>query len=144
VARILAVDYGRRRIGIAVSDPLGITAQMRPALIVDSRSDALRKLKKVVEEHSPSCVVFGLPLDLHGGMGEMAEEVRAFGEELGESAAVAVEYFDERLTSRQAERAMHEMGEKTGKRKARVDSLSAVFILQGYLEFRQHRGDRQE
>lgn len=134
VARILAIDYGRKRLGIAVSDPLGITAQSQPAVTAGSSKDAIEKLKVVLNEFMPERIVLGLPLNLKGEIGPMAAEVKTFGTLLQESAGIPVDYLDERMTSLQAERALHEMGEKIGKKKDRVDTLSAVFILQTYLQ----------
>ncbi|MCP4723959.1 MAG: Holliday junction resolvase RuvX [bacterium] len=134
--RILAIDYGRKRMGVAVSDGLGITAQMLPTLVIKSMKDALNRLKKLAEEYDLEEIVFGLPLDMYGKSGEMAEEVKKFGSSVNKATGINTEYFDERFTSKQAETAMHQMGEKTGKKKAKIDSLSAVFLLQSYLDYK--------
>ncbi len=134
--RILAVDYGRRRVGIAVSDSLGITAQSLPALLVKSMRDSIDQIQRLTKEYDLEEIVIGLPLDMHGKHGKMAEEVKRFGVSVNEATGLDVRYFDERFTSVQAESAMHMMGEKTGKKKAKIDSLSAVFLLQSYLEFK--------
>ncbi|MFC1564512.1 Holliday junction resolvase RuvX [candidate division KSB1 bacterium] len=137
--RILAVDYGRKRMGVAVSDALGITAQSLPTLIIKNRKDALFQLRNLINEYNPERIVLGLPLDLHGRIGEMAKEVREFGEYIASEFAMKIDYLDERFTSKQAERVMHDLGEKTGKKKAKLDSLSAVFLLQGFLEMQSLR-----
>jgi len=134
--RILAIDYGRKRMGVAVSDGLGITAQMLPTLVIKSMKDALNRLKKLAEEYDFEEIVLGLPLDMYGRSGEMAEEVKKFGASVNNATGIKIEFFDERFTSKQAEKAMHQMGEKIGKKKAKIDSLSAVFLLQSYLDYK--------
>ena len=132
--RVLALDYGERRIGTAVSDPLGITAQHLPALVIRNEHDALDKINRLIIQYQPVSIVLGLPLDQHGDIGPAAERVRKFGTALEKQAGVPVSYYDERFTSKKAEKALHEMGMKTGKHKGKIDSLSAVFILQDFLE----------
>ncbi len=139
MSRILAIDYGRSRIGIAVSDPLGITAQSQPTLSIKGKKDALEKLAEIIDKFTPFRIVLGLPLNQIGEMGDMAKEVREFGDLINGKFSVPVDYFDERFTSRQAKQTMRELGEKPSKNKGRVDSLSAVFILQGYLELSSSR-----
>ncbi|MFC1561446.1 Holliday junction resolvase RuvX [candidate division KSB1 bacterium] len=135
VSRILALDYGRKRIGVAVSDPLGITAQAKPTIIVKNQSEALAKILGLIEEYEPGHIVIGLPLDQHGKVGKFAEEVRRFAEKLRNKTALPIEFFDERFSSKQAEKVLHQLGEKTGAKKTRIDALSAVLILQSYMEY---------
>ncbi|KPK88426.1 hypothetical protein AMJ80_11065 [bacterium SM23_31] len=132
--RIIALDYGKRRIGVAVTDALRITAQPLTTLIVKDYEDAVRQIGQLISKYDLAHIVLGLPLRLSGESGKAAKEVQEFGSLLGERLHVRVEYYDERLTSKQAERVMRDLGEKPSRDKKKVDSLSAVFILQGFLE----------
>jgi putative Holliday junction resolvase len=134
--RVLAVDYGRRRIGLAVSDPLGITAQGLDTLEVRSRNLAAAEVSRVAREREAGEIVVGLPLNMDGTAGPMAEEVRAFAAELEERTGLPVALRDERLTSAAAHRTAREMEVRLRGRKGAIDRMSAVLILQGYLERR--------
>jgi len=137
--RILAVDYGKRRIGLAVSDPLGLTAQGLESILVSSQEDALIKLCALVRRWEVGEVLLGLPVRTDGTEGPEAQEVRAFGERLTAMTGVKVTFWDERLTSRQALRALRDMGRKLKGRKGEVDRISAILLLQGYLDHRRWR-----
>jgi len=132
--RILAVDYGSRRIGLAISDPLRITSQVLGTLEVDSADEAVRAISEVILKEDVSEVVVGMPLKMDGGRGRQAEEVEKFVELLERSSGVGVVTWDERLTSVAATRALNDMGLKLKGRKNRVDSIAACLILQSYLE----------
>jgi len=132
--RILALDYGRRRIGAAVTDPLRITAQSLKPLHIKNQNEGIAGIMKLIDEYGKMEVVLGLPLDKNGLEGEMAKEVKDFGDKLNDAAGIEVNYFDERFTSVQAERTLIEMGIKTGHNKSKIDTMSAVFLLQTYLE----------
>lgn len=136
----MAIDYGRRRIGLAVSDPLCATAQGLGTLEVSSRKEALEKLCELVRELGVGEVLIGLPLRTDGSEGPEAEEVRSFGRELSEAACVGVAFRDERFTSREALRVLHSMGRKLKGRKKDLDRLSATLLLQGYLDERREHG----
>jgi len=132
--RIVALDYGKRRIGVAVTDALRMTAQPLTTLIVKDYEDAVGQIGQLVSKYDLEHIVLGLPLSLSGKSGKAVKEVKEFGSLLGERLHVRVEYYDERLTSKQAERVMRDLGEKPSRDKKKVDSLSAVFILQGFME----------
>jgi putative Holliday junction resolvase len=132
--RIMALDYGRRRIGVAVSDILGITAQGKPTLIIKNKNDTIKQIISLINEYDPSKIVCGLPLDKTGGMSEMAKEVKKFGAEIEKETNLSVEYLDERFTSIQAKKTLIDMGIKPSRKKPKVDSMSAVLILQNYME----------
>jgi putative Holliday junction resolvase len=141
--RILALDLGDARIGLALSDPLGITAQ--PAGKVDTRGRAadLERIRSIVEEHDAVVVVVGLPLHLSGESGPRAEQAREFARRLAQAApGVSVELWDERLTTAEAERAMIAGNVRRRRRREVIDSLSAVLILQSYLDARSSRRAR--
>lgn len=130
--RILGIDYGDRRIGLAVSDLLGITAQPVGYLTINGDRDAIRQLEKYLSEYQVEKIVLGLPKNMDGSEGSRVEKTRAFAEKLSESFSLPIDYFDERMTTICAERALIDMNvrKKTGKK----DMLSAAIILQGYLD----------
>lgn len=133
-ARILALDFGRRRIGLAVSDELGITAQGLETLIrTNKRSDldALRRLARIL---GAKLILVGDPLHMSGEAGVQSQLAHEFAEELREYTGIEVRFWDERLTSREAERTIRGSGVANGKRKAVIDRLSAVILLQSYMD----------
>lgn len=132
--RILAIDFGSRRVGLAVSDPLGLLAHGRETLLYKSRQDLLEQLRAMVEAEEVVEIVIGLPRRMDGSDGEMAEHVRRFAKQLANNVAVPVVLWDERFTSRQAERVLMARGVQFSRRKSEVDRLAAVFILQSYLD----------
>lgn len=132
--RIIALDYGDRRIGIAVSDLLGITAQPVGFLTVNGKNDAVEQLKKVFLEYDPCKIVLGLPLNMDGTEGERVEKTRRFAEFLSEETGLETDFFDERLTTVYADRTLNSMNVKGKKKTGKKDSLSATLILQGYME----------
>ena len=101
--RILAMDYGRRRIGLALSDELGLTAQPLTTLVRVNRRDDLRRLREIVRQHQVRRIVVGHPLHLDGTAGEMAQEAARFAARIGKSLGLPVDLMDERLTSWEAE-----------------------------------------
>jgi len=132
--RVLGVDYGRRRIGLAISDSDGIVASPLPIYIRrDARAD-IEHIARLAREKEVGTIVIGLPLNLDGSRGEMAEEVAAFAARLGTRARIPVATFDERLTTAEAERVLLQADISRKRRKKVRDSLAAVLILQGYLE----------
>jgi len=133
--RVLAIDYGLKRIGLAVSDPLGITAQGLKTLAHPStQEDLLKKLEEIVKDRGVTKVVLGLPLNMDGTMGEQAKRVEALAQELRECLPVPVETWDERLSTASVERHFREWKLSVAKRKKIVDQLSAQLILQDYLD----------
>jgi putative Holliday junction resolvase len=134
--RILALDYGARRIGIALTDPTRTIAS--PVTTLKRRPGKRppwTELARIVEEQEVTEFVVGLPLDLSGDEGEWAAEVRAFGEQLDRRFGLPIHWVDERLSSVMAERAVRGIGLKRGEReqKERVDAAAAAIILQAYL-----------
>ncbi len=139
--RVVGLDLGDRRIGVAVSDPFGSIAQGRDTLLRDGESYPWRAILGVVTESEAVRVVVGDPLHLDGSSGDRSQAARAFAAELEERAGVPVELQDERLTSVQAERTLRETG-RTGRKKKKedVDRLAAVLILQAWLDGAAARG----
>ena len=132
--RVLGLDLGDRRIGVAISDPSCKLALVRETLFVSGEKDAIEKIGKLVGENGIDRVVIGLPLNMDGSFGPRAEKTRVFGELIGDKLAVEVEFWDERLTTNIAKRTLHDAGQKATKRDGRLDQMSAVLILQGYLD----------
>lgn len=138
--RILALDLGDARVGLAISDPLGLTAQPAGRLDCRGRASRLRRLRELIAEHGVVRVVVGRPLRLSGAVGRAAEAASAFAAALAEAdPAIAVEMWDERLTTVEVERAMISDDVSRRRRREVVDSLSAVLILQSYLDARAFR-----
>jgi len=131
--RILALDLGKRRIGLAVSDALGITAQGLETLRRTRLRDDLARVAAIAGEWDAGMFLLGIPLHLSGREGRQAAWVREFGEKLRESTGLPVEYWDERWTTVQANRVLKESGISIEKRAAAVDRLSAVILLESYL-----------
>jgi len=131
VSRSLGVDYGTKRVGLAMSDALGITA--RPLSVV-SRSTVVAEVANLVIEHDVGTIVVGLPTGLSGDEGMSASEARKLADELGAATGVQVILVDERYTSRIAEDALLESGMKRRKRRESVDKVAAAIILQDYLD----------
>jgi putative Holliday junction resolvase len=131
--RILAVDWGARRIGLAVSDPLGIIASPLPTLEIRGEAQAVARVADTIRELEADAVVVGLPLRLSGARGEAAEAAERFAARLREACAVPVTLFDERLTSALAERRLREVGAKLRRRKGRVDQGAAAALLESWL-----------
>lgn len=141
MSRILAVDYGKRRVGLAVSDATGTLATGLPTLERSSRQPLAEALARVVEEHGAGEVLLGLPLALDGTAGPMAREVQALARELRSLLGLRVTLRDERLTTVRAHRVLRESGVRAREAKHRADRLSAVLLLQGYLDSRHERGE---
>lgn len=138
--RILAIDYGERRIGLALSDPTAIIASPLPTLARRrGKRPPVAPVAALAEENEVAEVVIGLPLTLEGEESDWTREVRAFGAALGERTGLPIAYHDERMTSVRAERAVRSLGLSRQQReeKGRVDAAAAVLILQAYLDSRR-------
>jgi putative holliday junction resolvase len=131
--RILAIDYGRKRIGLAISDELGRTAQPLDVLIHKNRREDIRRLREICREHGVRHILVGHPLHITGEAGEMANETARFANRLGKELGIAVELADERLTSWEAQQITNEIG-STRPRKAPVDAVAAAILLREYLD----------
>lgn len=131
MSRILGVDYGTKRIGLAISDGIGLTAS---PLDVVSRKELPDKLAELAREYDIGRVVVGLPTGLGGQEGDSAAGARQLGTEISDTIGVDVVYVDERFTSRMAESALLESGMKRRDRKETVDKVAAAIILQTYLD----------
>ena len=133
-ARILALDLGKKRIGLAVSDPLGITAQGLPNLVrVNKRTD-FAALEEILRERQVGLILMGNPINMRGDEGRQSAWVREFAQALEKRTGLPVKLWDERLTSVEANRVLRSSGISIEKRAAAVDRLSAVILLQSYLD----------
>jgi putative Holliday junction resolvase len=142
--RILALDPGEKRIGLAVSDEMGWTAQGLPTLNREGIRRDLDHLAAVVKEYQVNRIVVGVPYNQHGGLGVSGERAMALIERIAAHCGVPVEPWDERLTTKQAERVLIEGGVSRARRKLSRDRMAAVLILQSYLDAhsRQPAGER--
>jgi len=134
--RIMALDVGEKRIGVALSDPLKITAQGLKTYVRTTLTEDVAHLAHLITEYDVSELVVGLPKNIDGSIGFKAEEVQQFTEALLDKIAIDVVYVDERLTTVEAEHTLMESGVRRENRKKYVDKIAAVFILQGYLDAR--------
>ena len=134
--RILALDVGARTIGLAVSDPLGITAQGLDTLRRTNKRSDLAHLESLLREYQVAEIVVGYPLKMSGQPGAQAEKVSAFAEELQRRFGLPVRLWDERLTSAEANRVLRQSEISIRRRGQAVDRLAAVLILQNFLESR--------
>ncbi len=134
--RLLGLDYGSRRIGVAVSDPLGITAQPLPPIRRQGDDRDIEAIAGTARDYDVAGVVLGLPLHLDGREGTQAQKAIRFAAKIRERLGLPVATWDERMTTAQAERHLIESGVSREKRKDIRDSLAAVFILQSVLDFR--------
>ena len=135
--RILAIDFGARNMGLAVTDPLGVTAQGLPTYRRSNKKTDFDYLRRLLKQYAVGEIVMGLPLRMSGDEGIQSGKVHEFAEELRHRFKLPVHLFDERLTSVEANRLLRET-EMSGRRRAGVvDQLAAVLILQSFLEFRR-------
>lgn len=138
--RILGIDYGLRRIGLALSDPTATIAGPLPTLTRRrGKRPPVQAIADIVREHEAAAAVIGLPLTLEGEESEWTAEVRAFGTALAQRAGIPVQYLDERFTSASAERVVRGSGLRKSERedKARIDAAAAILILQAFLDRRE-------
>ncbi len=136
-SRVMGLDVGSRRIGIAVSDPLGITAQGLETLQRRNKRTDLAALERVIREYAVREIVVGLPLRMSGAEGTQSDKMQVFAEELRKRFRLPVHLWDERLTSAEANRLLRETEISIEKRAKAVDRMAAVLILQGWMEGRK-------
>jgi putative Holliday junction resolvase len=140
MARILALDYGSVRVGVALSDPLGLTAQAQETLVPKSKSELMQKLFDLIRQNEVEAIVLGHPLNMDGSRGPKALEAETLAETLKQRFSLPVHLWDERLTTRQAQNTMRETNTRTKGHKPKIDSLAAVFLLQSYLDCQRAHG----
>jgi putative Holliday junction resolvase len=139
IKRILALDVGSKRIGLAVTDELGITAQGLRTLERTSRRRDLEVLKKIARKHGVAEIVIGRPLHMSGDASAQSKRVEEFGTLLNGTLGLPVHYLDERLTSWEAHEILDQEKLSRTERKGRVDQIAAVLILQSYLQSKENQ-----
>ncbi len=132
--RILGLDLGKKTIGVAVSDPLGYTAQGLTTIRRTKKQEDIQEIKKFCDEYNVELIVIGLPKNMNGTIGLSGEIAMAFGELLESELKIAIKFWDERLTTVAAHKAMLEGDLSRSKRKKIVDKVASILILQGYLD----------
>jgi putative holliday junction resolvase len=133
----MALDVGKARIGVALTDPLGYTAQPLLTIWRKSRGDDLRSLLRLIRKHEVTYIVVGNPLHMSGELSPWAAKVHEFAEELSTRANLPVELWDERLSSVAAHEILDEAGHDTRDRKRIIDQVAATVILRGWMEAHQ-------
>ena len=134
--RILGIDYGEKRIGVAISDPLGITAQGVAVFGKGSTyAEDIKEIKKIIKQYEGiDEIVVGLPKTLKGEIGPSAQKVLEFVEALKKAFKIAILAWDERLTTAQAEKTLQTAGLNSKKRRSVIDKTAAAYILQSYMD----------
>jgi putative Holliday junction resolvase len=137
--RIVGLDVGERRIGVAVADE-GVRVAL-PVTVVERRElpADLDAIARLVQEQEAEAVVIGLPISLNGSLGPQAEAVKSFGQDLAARLSLPIEYWDERLSSVEAQRRLASAGHRGPKAKARRDAAAAAIVLQSYLDAQANR-----
>ena len=144
--RIIGVDYGTKTVGVAVSDSLGITAQAVETITRKEENklrQTLARIEALIDEYNVEEIVVGLPKNMNNTIGERAEACRDFADKLERRTGLPVIMWDERLTTVSADNVLKECGVRRENRKAVVDKIAAVFILQGYLDYKSNSGNIQ-
>ena len=132
--RILGLDIGERRIGVALSDAMNIIAMGMDTIDRKNEKNVVEKIKKIVEQHDVSKIIVGMPFNMNGTKGDSARSVESFIESLKKEIFVEIEFLDERLTTVQGERILLEADISRAKRRLSIDKISSQIILQTYLD----------
>jgi putative Holliday junction resolvase len=132
--RVLGLDVGEKTIGVALSDPLGLTAQGIKTIERKGKKTDIEELRKICSEYTVDTIVVGLPKNMNGTVGPSGEKIINFSEFIKENLNIPVKLWDERLTTVAAHKAMLEADLSRAKRKKIVDKVAATYILQGYLD----------
>ncbi|MBB6735432.1 Holliday junction resolvase RuvX [Cohnella zeiphila] len=138
--RTMGLDFGDKRIGVAISDAFGWTAQGAEVIERKREGDYLERIRELVRDNEVDAIVVGLPKNMNGTIGPRGEICIAFAEELKQALPVAVHMWDERLTTVAAQRTLLEADVSRRKRKQVVDKMAATILLQNFLDSRQKRG----
>lgn len=141
--RVMALDVGGRRIGVALSDPTRLLSSPLTTIHAVPRDRAIMRILTLLQEHAVTTLVVGLPLTMAGERGTQAQIVQAFVDQLTEKVGIPIQLVDERLTTVAAERMMLDLGMRPEQRKARIDEVAASIILQDYLDSRRSPSARR-
>ncbi|MDN5311358.1 MAG: putative pre6S rRNA nuclease [Thermoanaerobacteraceae bacterium] len=136
--RVLGLDVGDKKIGVAVSDELGLIAQGIGVITRQDLKQDLKKIEELIQQYNVGKVILGLPRNMNGTLGSQGEAVKKFGEALKQNSGIELGYWDERLSTVEAERSLIDADMSRRKRKGVIDKVAAVLILQGYLNYRCH------
>jgi putative Holliday junction resolvase len=142
MTRILGIDYGRSRVGVAISDELQLLAH--PVETISAKTNVIGRIAEIVRDRKVDKVIVGIPRNMSGELGTAAAEVKIFVQKLRGAVDCEVSTWDERLTTAAAERALHEAGRTTRQSRGYVDQVAAQMILQGYLDHLQTAAERPE
>jgi len=132
--RVLALDHGTQRIGVAVSDPMKMIAQPLEMIPAEPFGDFLKRLKELIQQQEVELILIGMPRNMDGSYGEAAQRVREFMAVLRDAVTVPLRTWDERLTSALAERFLREGNVRGRERREKVDKTAAAILLQSYLD----------
>lgn len=138
--RVLGLDFGEKRIGVAVSDALGITAQVVTVIERMSLAEDVARIGEIAKRRSAETIVLGLPLNMDGSIGQQGRRVRRFANRLRRELGLGVELWDERLSTMEAERVLIEADESRAARRGVRDGVAAAVILQGYMDAHRRSG----
>jgi len=141
--RVMALDVGKARIGVALSDPLGYTAQPLLTIWRKGRGEDLRSLMRLIRKHEVAEIVVGNPLHMSGDVSPWAAKVQEFAEEIGARSGLPVHLWDERLSTVAAHEILDEAGHDRRDRKRMIDQVAAVVILRDWMEARECRASRR-
>lgn len=143
--RWMGLDYGTKTVGVAISDPLGITAQGVETITrkeANKLRQTLARIEALIAQYNVEEIVVGLPKNMNNTLGERAEDCKAFAEKLERRTGLPVTLWDERLTTVAAEHTLQEAGVRREERKAVIDQIAAVFILQGYIDYKHRQSEK--
>lgn len=132
--KIMALDYGTKRVGIALSDDMRMLAKPLPFIAAEPENKLYEAIRTLVLQQEVSDIVIGLPKNMDGSLGESAQKAKLFAEKVKKATSLPVKLLDERLTTVQATRQLREAGHKAKEHKEKIDSVSAAILLQGYLD----------
>ena len=141
--RVLAIDYGTKRVGIAVSDPTGIIAQPLEFILAEPADKFWSRLDSILKEKEVGRIIVGMPRNMDGSFGPAAQRVEGFVGELRAKGPIPVQTLDERLTTRQAERVLIQGNTRREKRKEKIDQTAAAILLQSYLDSQAALGSEE-
>jgi len=139
--KILCLDIGTKRIGVAISDPMGITAQALSTIRREDDEGVASSIKRLLQEEAVKEVIIGLPLNMDGSRGPQADKAVSFADFLSRKIGIPIKMWDERMSTLQVERIMIKAGTSRQKRKRKIDQLAAQVILQSYLNSRSAERD---
>ena len=142
--RIMGLDYGSKTVGVAISDPLGYTAQGIEIIRREKETklrQTLARIEALIKEYQVESIVLGFPKNMNNTIGDRAEKSLEFKEMLEKRTGLPVVMWDERLTTIEANRTLMDSGVRRENRKTYIDKIAAVFILQGYLDFKSNRSE---